>query len=108
MIRLPFNIKTTDENDQDVSLVKYIGRKNPVSYYGTQQGITSTWNTDIPKYDDDVVYALRKLAIYPGDVYVREPSGQGYWASISVSFSHSYDSLTIPVTFSITKVEGGK
>lgn len=108
MIRLPFNIKTTDENDQDVSLVKYIGRKNPVSYYGTQQGVTSTWNTDIPKYNDDVVYALRKLAIYPGDVYVREPSGQGYWASISVSFSHSYDSLTIPVTFSITKVEGGK
>lgn len=108
IIRLPFNIKTTDENDQDVSLVKYIGRKNPVSYYGTQQGITSTWNTDIPKYNDDVVYALRKLAIYPGDVYVREPSGQGYWASISVSFSHSYDSLTIPVTFSITKVEGGK
>ena len=62
---------------------------------------------DIPKYDKNTLYGLRRLAIYTGDVYVREPSGSGYWANISVSFSQKHAELTIPVTFEITRVEGG-
>lgn len=42
-----------------------------------------------------------------GDVYVREPSGSGYWANISVSFTQTHCELTIPVTLNITRVEGG-
>ena len=42
-----------------------------------------------------------------GDVYVREPSGVGYWASISVSFGIKHCEVTIPVTLNITRVEGG-
>ena len=42
-----------------------------------------------------------------GDVYVREPSGSGYWANVSVSFSQRHTALTIPVTLNLTRVEGG-
>lgn len=107
LLRLPYNIDVSDNNNSDVSLVKYIGRKRPVSYYGTQLGETATWNVEIEKSDKETLYALRRLKIWMGDVYVREPSGSGYWASISVSFSQKHCELTIPVTLDITRVEGG-
>ena len=107
MLKLPYNIDVAEANNIDVALIEYIGRSHPVSYYGTQLGCTSTWNVDIPKSDTETLYALRRLAIWAGDVYVREPSGSGYWASISVSMSQKHCELTIPVTFSITRVEGG-
>lgn len=107
LLRLPYNVDVTDENSPDVALVNYIGRENPVSYYGTQLGVKSTWNTDVPAYDNETVYALRRLARYMGDVYVREPSGMGYWANITVSFSKTHNELVIPVTLNINKVEGG-
>lgn len=107
MLKLPFNIDVSDKYDPDVSVVNYIGRSHPVSYYGTQLGATSTWNVEIAKSDKNTLYGLRKLAIYMGDVYVREPSGSGYWANVSVSFSQTHCKLTIPVTLTITRVEGG-
>lgn len=39
--------------------------------------------------------------------YVREPSGTGYWAQIKVSYSQTHAELVIPISFSITRVEGG-
>lgn len=107
MLKLTYNIDVSDNNQVDVALVKYIGRENPVSYYGTQVGSSSTWNMEIPKDDKDTLYALRRLARWMGDVYVREPSGSGYWASIAVSFSQKHCELTIPVSLDITRVEGG-
>lgn len=107
MLRLPYNIDVSDSHDIDVSLISYIGRKHPVAYYGTQLGETSTWNTAIPKNDEETLYGLRRLATWTGDAYVREPSGSGYWAHVSVSFSQKHTELTIPVSLSITRVEGG-
>lgn len=107
MLKLPYNIDVSDKNSMDVSLVAYIGRKRPVSYYGTQLGESSTWNVEIEKDDKDTLYALRRLSVYTGDVYVREPSGSGYWANIKVSFSQTHCKLTIPVTLELTRVEGG-
>lgn len=107
LLRLPYNIDVSDSNKIDVSLIEYIGRKNPVAYYGTQTGETSTWNVEIEKSDKETLYGLRRLAKWMGDVYVREPSGTGYWANISVSFSQKHRELTIPVTLEITRVEGG-
>lgn len=107
LLRLPYNIKVTDNRKPEVALVEYAGRRHPVSYYGTQVGETSTWNTDIPKTDKETVYALRRLSLWSGDVYVREPSGMGYWANVEVSFNQSYNEVTIPVTLNITRVEGG-
>lgn len=107
MLKLPYNVDVSDKYNPDVELVEYIGRSHAVSYYGTQKGITSTWNVVIPKEDKETLYALRRLALYMGDVYVREPSGSGYWANISVSFGQKHCEVTIPVTFDITRVEGG-
>lgn len=107
MLKLPYNIDVSDKNNPDVSLVEYIGRKRPVTYYGTHIGETASWSVAIPKDDKETLYALRRLAIYMGDVYVREPSGSGYWANVKVSFSQTHCELTIPVTLDITRVEGG-
>lgn len=107
LLKLLYNIDISDNNKSDVNLVEYIGRKHPVSYYGTQLGYSSNWSVAIPKDDTDTLYALRRLASWMGDVYVREPSGSGYWASISVSFNQTHKELTIPVSLSITRVEGG-
>lgn len=107
MVKLPYNVDITDDNDPDVSLVEYIGRKHQVSYYGTQVGQTATWKTDIPKSDVETLYALRRLAIYQGDVYVRESSGSGYWAHVTVSISKTHQNRIVPVSLKVTRVEGG-
>lgn len=107
LLKLPYNIDVSDNSSPDVSLVEYIGRKHPISYYGTQRGVTSTWSVEIEKGDEETLYALRRLQNWMGDVYVREPSGSGYWAHITVSFSQTHCELTIPVTLDIKRVEGG-
>ena len=107
MIKLPYNIDVSDKFTPDVQIVEYVGRKHPVSYYGTQTGETSSWKVEIDKKDEETLYALRRLSVWMGDVYVREPSGSGYWANIQVSFSQTHCETTIPVNFSITRVEGG-
>ena len=107
MLKLPYNIDVSDGSAPDVELVEYIGREHPVSYYGTQRGSTATWNVDIEKDDEETLYALRRLQNWMGDVYVREPSGSGYWANITVSFSQKHRDLIIPVTLNIKRVEGG-
>lgn len=107
ILKLPYNIDVSDKHKPDVSLVEYIGRSHPVSYYGTQLGETSTWSLSVPKEDKETLYALRRLAKWMGDVYVREPSGSGYWANIKVSYSQKHCELTIPVTFDVTRVSGG-
>lgn len=107
ILRLPYNIDVSDNVKLEVELVEYAGRSHPVSYYGTQLGQSATWSTVIDKSDEETIYALRRLARWPGDVYVREPSGTGYWANITVSFSQKHLDQTIPVSFAITRVEGG-
>ena len=107
MIKLPYNVDVSESTSTDVSFVEYIGRSNPISYYGTQIGESGSWNAEIEKTDTDTIYALRRLSKWMGGVYVREPSGVGYWANVSVSFSQKHLSMTIPVSLSITRVEGG-
>lgn len=107
MLKFPYNIDVSNSNDVDVSLIEYIGREHPVSYYGTQKGEGGTWNVEFDKSDTETLHTLRRLAAWTGDVYVREPSGSGYWAQINVSFSLKHTALTVPVTFTIKRVEGG-
>lgn len=107
MLKLPYNIDVSENSNPDVVLVEYLGRSHPVGYYGTQVGQSSSWNMEIPKTDKETLYALRRLQRWMGDVYVREPSGIGYWANITVSFSQKHCEVTIPITLSITRVEGG-
>lgn len=107
MLKLPYNIDVSEQTNPDVSLIEYIGRKHPVSYYGTQLRGSATWSVEIPKSDKETLYALRRLSMWMGNVYVREPSGSGYWANIKVSFSQKHLGVTIPVSLNISRVEGG-
>ena len=107
LLKLPYNIDFTEKNDVDASLVKYIGRAHPVAYYGTQIGATASGTTEIPTHDKETIYALRRLSAWTGDVYIRIPSGLGYWANIVVSFSQKHTEVTIPVSLDITRVAGG-
>ena len=108
LLKLPCNVDVSDKTSPDVSLVKYIGRKRPVAYYGTQLGETSSWSCVIEKSDEETLSLLRLLSTWMDNVYAREPSGSGYWANIKVSFSQTHNELKIPVSFDITRVEGGK
>lgn len=107
MLKLPYNVDVTDGAKPDVQLIEYIGRAHPVSYYGTQVGQTATWNVEIAADDVETIYGLRRLSRWMGDVYVREPSGSGYWANIKVSFNQKHCEMTIPVTLELARVEGG-
>ena len=107
MIVLPYNIDATNNYDMDKELVKYIGRENPVSYYGTQKGESLILSTVIPKTSKDIIYALRRLSIYKGDCYIREPNGTGFWANVTASFNINHLEVTVPVSITATRVEGG-
>ena len=107
MLILPYNISVSEDRGVEVSLIDYAGREHPVSYYGSHLSESATWTTDIPKEDKETLYAIRRLSTYRGDVYVREPSGTGYWAAMSVSYDLKYSDLIVPVTFTIRRVEGG-
>ena len=107
LLYLPYNVDVSNSTAPDVSMVNYIGREHPVSYYGTHKGETASWNTTIAASDTETIYALRRLQNWMGDVYVREPSGVGYWANITLSFTITHKELVIPVSFTITRVTGG-
>lgn len=107
MVKLPYNVSMSENNSPDISTINYIGREHPVSYYGTTLGVTASVTTEFDKTDRELIYALRRLSTYMGDVYLRLPTGVGYWANVKVSFDANYDSLVIPVTFDIIRVEGG-
>ena len=107
MLKLMFDIKISDNTNPDVETVEYIGRKYPVSYYGTQLRSTSSWTCNIPKTDKETLYAIRRLSAWMGNAYVRDPNGTGYWANVKLQYNINSRELVIPITFNITRVEGG-
>lgn len=107
LLKLPYNVDTSFRTQPDVVLAEYIGRQNPVGYYGTQIGETMSISVSIAADDKETAYQLHRLSRWMGDVYVREPSGVGYWANVKVSFSKTHKEVTMPVTLDITRVEGG-
>ena len=107
-LRLPYNVKKNESSELDVELVEYIGREHPVSYYGTQKGQKSSYSTDVPKDDVDTLDLIRRLQIWPGDVYLRAQDGLGYWAQVEVSFDRDYDSLLMPVSIDAVRVDSNR
>ncbi len=104
---LPYNVKISDNRKREVSRVAYAGREYPVSYHGTLISESSSWSTTIPKNDVETIYALRRLSLWPGSAYIREPSGMGFWANITPSFNVDYGTVSIPITLEVVRVEGG-
>lgn len=107
VIMIPWNIDIQEAVTPDSVMVNYIGREDPVSYYGTSVSTTSTWNVEVPKYDYELLFQIRRLSKWKGDVYVREPSGSGYNANITITFNRDHLEVIMPITFTVTKVSGG-
>lgn len=107
LLVLPYNVNVSDSRKRDVEFADYVGREHSVSYYGTKISEAPSWSVTIPKDDVETIYALRRLSLWTGDVYIREPSGMGFWANVGVSFNINHNELTTQVTLAITRVEGG-
>lgn len=106
ILELPYNITLSEKNSKDVTLADYIGRSRPVAYYGTQMGESLSLSCVFDKQEEDRLALVRQLMVYPGNVYVREPSGLGYWSKVDVSYNRNYDSLVVSVNVDVTPVEG--
>ena len=106
LLVLPYSVDVSDDMGKEASLINYAGRVYPVSYYGTQRSLTSKWTVQIEKDDKETLNAIRRLAMYGGDSYVREPNGTGYWAALTLSYAINHNNPTITVNFNITRVEG--
>lgn len=107
MIKMPYNIKTTENNTKDAELINYVGREQPVGYFGKAINDKSSMSCEILKEDTDTLDQLRLLSRWNDMVYIRELSGIGYWAQVSVSISRSYNSFTIPISLTVTRIDGG-
>lgn len=107
MLKLKYNLDVSESAELDVEHIDYIGREQSVGYFGTKIGHKTNWSSKVIKSDKETLYTLRRLQRWMGNVYVREPSGLGYWATASVSFSQTHNELVIPVTINLTRVEGG-
>lgn len=107
LLILPYNVDVNDDMGKEASLINYAGRVYPVSYYGTQRSLASKWTVQVPKDDKETLNSIRRLAMYGGDSYVREPNGTGYWAALTLSYAISHNNPIVSVNFNITRVEGG-
>lgn len=101
-----YNLNLDESSNIQAEDAEYIGRKHPVSYYGTQLGHTASYRVDFMKEDTDTLTKARRLMSYAGDAYVREPSGLGFWARISSPrISRAYDSQAVAFTFDAIHVD---
>ena len=104
---LPYNVDIAEQWDKESSLNMWAGNRHPVSRYGTQVGHTATWSCVINKYaKDGMLNEIRALGAHMGDVHVREPYGSSYMAHVTVSVTETHADAAIPVTLSVTRVEG--
>lgn len=110
---LPFNVDVSESRTVDKTLIGYIGREDPVVYYGTSLGKEYSIKTEIPKknvpeFDSDtVMLQLRKLSILKDSVYIRTSTGIGCWATVDIDYNIDHCAMTIPITIKVTPVEGG-
>ena len=110
ILKLMYNIDIQESVEKDRTSVQYIGREDSVVYYGTYVGKRQTWSCCIPANDKDteeILYTLRRLQKWMGNVYARNHLGEGFWATVDVEFNTNHDDVTIPITLNLEKVDGG-
>ena len=101
-----YNLEFEESGSVQSEDIEYIGRKFPVSYYGTQKGYTATYQLEFPKEDTQTYRKARQLQGLLDDVYIREPSGVGFWAHCSsVRLSRSFDSMSVKLTVEAVRVD---
>lgn len=101
----PYNIVTSNTVENNCILVNYVGRKYPIGYFGDSSNENPSWTFEIPKYEQTVLDELYLLQHYKGEVFIREPSGIGYLAIVSVSFNKSYSEVLVSVTLTANRLD---
>lgn len=83
--------------------VRFAGRKRLVHYYdGVGVDESASYTLQFALSDAETMALARALAAYPGDVYIREPTGTGYWARVSCHFSYATGSQFATLSVSAT------
>lgn len=106
-IKMLYNLTQDESTIINAAEIQHAGKRYKSYYYGDSYETTLDWKADIPKSDEETLFNLRRLSTYDGDVYIREPSGTGYWAHVEVSFTREAENQIIPVTIKIKRTDGG-
>lgn len=86
----------------------YQGEQDPIARYGMGRGETISVNGSVLRtIEAEALAALRTLAAYRGDVYVRVPHGMGFPASARVSVNGTAKSEVISYSIDFTRVKEG-
>lgn len=105
-LEIPYNLEYSDSFKKAFDARHHIESRKPEGYWNDFIDRTSSFKTDVIKYDDfRDKEAIRALASYSGPVYVRRPDGCAYMAHVEVnSISENYSSQTTSVSFNVTEI----
>lgn len=106
-VELKYNVEWTEEHNPDVELLRFHGRSNPVAHWGTQAGQTFKVRGSLIKGTDaETLAKLRRLSVYRGACYVREPTGLAWWAQVVPrQISGGYNTAEQKVELEMTRIE---
>lgn len=100
-----YNLEFAEQGDVQAEDIAYIGREDPVSYYGTQTGYTASYRVVFPRDDAETLSKMRALMRLRDDAYIREPSGTGFWAHVRTTLSRRFDNGAYEATVEATRVD---
>ena len=100
-----YNLEFAEQGDVQAEDIAYIGREDPVSYYGTQTGYTASYRMAFPRDDAETLSKMRALMRLRDDAYIREPSGTGFWAHVRTTLSRRFDNGAYEATVEATRVD---
>lgn len=105
-VRLPFELSLSEEREADMAEVAYLDRRRPVLYVGRalRQECSASGVIDESE-DPGIHWRIRAMLEAGGPVYVREPSGTGFWASVRGTVTPSGPG-TSAVSLRFVRVEG--
>ena len=100
-----YNLEFTENGNVQAEDIAYIGREDPVSYYGTQTGYTASYRMAFPRDDAETLSKVRALIRLRDDAYIREPSGTGFWAHVKPTLGRSHDSGLYELSVEAVRVD---
>ena len=103
-IELPYNLAIGDKYAKDADIRQHLDGSSD-AYWNPNITRTASLKTDvIPLVQPDEIEAVRKLARYPGAVFVRTPNGCAYEANVEVTDMSSSNKKIVAVSFDATQV----
>lgn len=103
-IELPYNLALGDKYAKDADIRQHLDGSSD-AYWNPNITRTASLKTDvIPLAQPDEIDAVRKLARYPGAVFVRTPNGCAYEANVEVTDMSSSNKKIVAVSFDATQV----